>query len=878
MAKKWKKIAALSVATVMTATTLSGLLSACGDKSGDLYTFNDYTAVSPSNWNVLTYEDNNDTQIMGYIASSFWEFDYKFDESKGGKYNKDGSINADAIVEGEYEIIYSAATKLEDVTSSVNEKWGYEDGDKGYAYKITLRQDLTWDDGTPIKAKDFVYSMKEQLNPLFANYRADSYYNSSVNLINAKSYVFQGSSGTGAGWIYGTSFEDDKDTMKFNFAHSDWGDYWISTNKEAGLSTDPAYALWRAAANYDGPEALAGRVAKEDGSGYTYPAQEAFLKEWDGKTLEECLADTGIMKEYLDWIIDYIFPDVYKVDMEELGDDVYLYIFDVDYVFPEVDFEDVGIYAASDYELVICLESSLDLFKEDGKTLSYRAPYYLSDLPLVKEDLYESCKVAPAPGATLWTSKYCSSLETTASWGPYKLTSFQTDKQYILEKNDKWFGFGEAMKSTYGGQFQVDRIVCDTIEKHETAWLSFMAGELDAIGVSVTEADEYKNSAYAYFTPSSGTYSVNILGDLEHLRNLNHNSEILAIDEFRQAISVGINRADYNTKLTTSSLPCYGLLNSVYYYDVENGLTYRGSDAGKKALLRTYGFIENENGTWTYKGNTYTFEQAYNEAFTGYDLELARELVQTAYQKLTAAGSGYQYDSTKDITFVYGTSVNNESTERDRAYMEEVFKSITEGTPLAGKIKVVIDDSFGSNWATALKNGEYELGIGTGWSGAAWDPGYLLLAYLDPNYMYSKWWDSASETMTFTLPAGDYDGAGETLTFGLLDWYGLLNGDTTICAKYGYNWASGEVEESVRLELIAALEEHILKKYYTIPTTGSYGCSLHSVRWDYINYTYNSFMGFGGIQYMVVHYTDSEWASYVKSQGGDFADFYKGNN
>ena len=32
------------------------------------YTYNDYTTVSPSNWNELTYQDNNDTQIMNYIS------------------------------------------------------------------------------------------------------------------------------------------------------------------------------------------------------------------------------------------------------------------------------------------------------------------------------------------------------------------------------------------------------------------------------------------------------------------------------------------------------------------------------------------------------------------------------------------------------------------------------------------------------------------------------------------------------------------------------------------------------------------------------------------------------------------------------------------
>ena len=69
------------------------------------YTYNTYTALSPSNWNELTYQDNNDTQIMNYLASSFFTFDFKYDE-----YGQ--------IIDGEFEVEYEAATKLEDVSTS----------------------------------------------------------------------------------------------------------------------------------------------------------------------------------------------------------------------------------------------------------------------------------------------------------------------------------------------------------------------------------------------------------------------------------------------------------------------------------------------------------------------------------------------------------------------------------------------------------------------------------------------------------------------------------------------------------------------------------------------------------------------------------------
>ena len=92
-----------------------------------------------------------------------------------------------------------------------------------------------------------------------------------------------------------------------------------------------------------------------------------------------------------------------------------------EYTYPAVDFNDVGIYVGdTDYEIILVLEKALPLLKEDG-SLSYQAAYNMASLPLVKKDLYESCKVEPAAGATLWTTTYNSSVETTASWGPYKL-------------------------------------------------------------------------------------------------------------------------------------------------------------------------------------------------------------------------------------------------------------------------------------------------------------------------------------------------------------------------------------------------------------------------------------------------------------------------
>ena len=87
MAKTWKKLA-----TVAIAATIVVPMAACNKNVDETVTYRTYTSVMPSNWNELTYADNNDTQIMNYIVSSFYEYDYEFDEAKGGKFNEDGTI------------------------------------------------------------------------------------------------------------------------------------------------------------------------------------------------------------------------------------------------------------------------------------------------------------------------------------------------------------------------------------------------------------------------------------------------------------------------------------------------------------------------------------------------------------------------------------------------------------------------------------------------------------------------------------------------------------------------------------------------------------------------------------------------------------------
>ncbi len=814
-----KKLTAIALASVMSASVVG--LAACSDPVGTgVYTYKDYTINSPSNWNELTYKDNNDSQILNHIVGGFFTFDFKFDA--------DGEI-----IPGAFEVEYEAATALEDVTAEVASKWGYTDkqaADGNYAWKITLREDLKWDDGTAITAADFVYTMQEQLNPLFKNYRASSYYMGSTAIVGAQDYVFQGSTETlQADAIY-TEYSADIDSeLVFSLGNSTEADAESFIRQYFGFPD-----------SYDAAATVAYLNAK-----YGFTADAIKLQ---GKTLAEIKADAEL---------NAIWEDALKWWKSEPNEELHFFI--AEKTFPAVDFADVGIYVGdTEYELIVCLLSPIDLLNDDG-TLTYHSAYEFSSLPLVHKAKYEASKVAPVEGSTLWTSTYNSSVETTASWGPYKLTTFQTGKYYKLERNEYWYGYNMPENE---GCYQTDVIEVETIAEWNTAFLKFQKGEISAIGIDVSVADDYKDSEQAYYTPSDFVGSLQLQSSKTSLENREKegiNKTMLTYTDFRKALSLGLDRADFTKKCTTASQEGFGLFNSMHYYDVANGGAYRYTEPARQVLLRVYGFTENADGTWTDGVNTYANSEEAEEAITGYNPTLAKELITKAYNQALADG---EITATDKVQLVYGTSEDSESIRRLFDYLNSAWQELMVGTPLEGRFELVFDSSFGNDWADSFKAGAYDVCAG-GWTGMAWNPGGFLMAYLSDNYRYAQGWDPSKVEMTFTMPKGGANGEDVTETFTLDVWYDCLNGNSGV----PYNWSDGAIETASRLELIAALEEVILQTYYTVPYAYSFSAALMSYKHDYITYDYNTFMGYGGLKYMTYNYDDADWAKYVAEQG-----------
>ena len=864
MSKNLRSILSVVLCLVLVATAFAGCVKDEGVKDADLKqaAYNTTTSVMPSNWNEFTYADNNDTQIMSYIGSSFFEYDYKFENDE--KFNKDGTINKDAIVPGAYTTNYSAATKLEDVTTTVDAKWGYTDAQKaegGYAWKITLRDDLKWDDGTAITAADFVYSMQQLLDPAFMNFRANTYYDT-LMIKNSKPYFFS------LAPEYKPVVPAYEDTPDYSFELDGAEVYMNTTTSDMTLTS---YSLSELINDYVGSEealaALAAIESTADEFGYTKITEENIQAAMDlvGYALAPFGMDWSSMddttKEQM-----YMETLFYPVEKGEA-----------------VVWEDVGIYAIEDENaIVLCLDRAYEFLKEDG-SLSVWAPYYFSSLPVVKKDLYESCKIAPADGATLWTSNYNSSLETTASWGPYKLAEFEAGSHYKLVKNDNWYGWNMEQ---YANQYNITAINCRKVEEFATKWMGFLNGTYDDASLQTENVAEYLDSKYVYFTSTStGTFGMQLYSNLDVLKLSENNNGILAIQEFRHAFNLALNRSDIVEKIWPgSAVPCFGLLNVAYYYDIENspeledGGQYRNATIAKEGILRAYGFEQGTDGKWT-SGDLkdLSTDDAY-DALTGYNPTVAKQKMQAAIDILLANPEEYGYDPSKNITLVYGSSSDTDKQRFRANYLQEVLDGLTAGTALEDKIDVVFDASAGNQWAEAFRTGKTQIGFGYGFSGNAFNPFDIIGAFVNPedSLNYHMYWDTSAIDMTLTMPAGDYEGAGETITMSIQNWYYCLNGlaESEEQAKT-YNWAEGFAPVEARLMILSALEEITIKESRSVMLIADGGGSFLGAKFSYFSEDEHTFMGFGGLRYIEVNYTDEEWAAYVAQNNNDLSAEYK---
>ncbi len=783
------------------------------------YTYNTSTTAFPTNWSPALQQTNEDQTLLQYLEAPLYAFDYN------------------DTMDGYKLIPCAAAGDPTDVTADYVGQWGIEEGDTARVWSFPLREDVKWEDGTPITAHDYVRSAELMLDPVAKNHRADSFYASSLKVVNAKNYLYAGQHAylnpmivnmTDDEYIPVDSFEvneeglltvDGKDLAVDLNTGSTWGgalgDYY-----EEGLYV-----------NADGVDVYAEIIEPNANADGMVPVTQ---EVYDAVSL--CIAQ----------LHGYADADAYAADA---GDYAYLEaqeMMNYGETYEEMDFSEVGFAAPSDYELVIALDVPLE---------GFYLRYSFTNGWLLKEDLYLSCE-SVVDG--VYTNTYGTSAETTASYGPYKLTSFQKDKEYVLERNENYFDLE--------GKYQTTRIVMHCVAEAATRLQMFLKGELDVYGLSAEDMETYATSDYTYYATEASTFFVAMNPDMDALAanqaalGDNFNKTILTVKEFRQALSYSLDRASFALAAAPTNSPAFGVYSNLIIYDPEVGSTYRSTDEAKQVLVDFWGLADDIG-----EGKLYENMDDAIDSITGYNLEMAREKFNEAYEIAKEQGL---MDDDDVIQLMIGIP-NGESNfyKKGNEFLVNCWTEAVVGTPFEGRLTFALNDTLGNGFGPAMRNNEVDILFGVGFTGSALDPYNLIQCYTtDDNLRYNTCWDSANDMLTINLGGTDW-------TASVADWTYTISGQPITVTDADGNtkdFSAGVTDDNAqeRFEILAALEGAVLERYELLPLIDDSSAELKSMKINFATEDYVFGMGFGGIKYYTYNYTDDEWAAFIAEQGG----------
>lgn len=823
-----KKILAMLLAAIMVLS-----MAACnpapadnttaGTAGGDVvdivegdYTYHSYSTSLGNNWNPHTWETSADDSIRGYLSAPL------------------ATMSIDDSENGVYQWVFVAATSVEDVTKdhqddltkyavTLPEGQTVEQTEKGYVFEIKLNPDMKWEDGTVINADTYIYSMKALLDPAMRNYRANLYYDGESAVAGGNTYYNSGSP------IY-AAMEAGYDIA-------------------AGVAEGVVYA--------DSNAQISGYTLTELINDYN-PDGADFLT-----AIEEAANPYGKTKLTADLLAT--FESLVGAALAPFGEDFSAY----DDAAKAEMLESLLFTNNGETNPVAEYDATVGCYKVDDFTIRYVTQaqidynYFLTSCTsnwLVYEKLYEAGK--DTTGA-LVTTDYGTSMETTMSYGPYKLSSLQADKQIVFVQNENYYAYEKTANGYLYAftdylvdgenvrQYMTNKVVIDVMTD-EAAKQAFLKGELTEWAPPADEIANYATSEQMYKVDETYTMSFFFNTDEAALKAMdeskgNTNSVVLSNTNFRKAFSLAIDRADWVTA-TAGYKPAYALMNTLYFYDVYNDPTssYRGSDEAMQAVCDLYGVEYGEGKAYA------TLKEAY-DSINGYNLTEAKNLMKTACDELVAAGLYKAGDEIK-IRIGYKKGALDSADQNQIAKMNQYINAAIEGSGF-GKITLEGVDNIADRYGDVAK-GEFAIGYGA-WGGAAFYPFRNMQVYCDTEQYdinEAACWDPATETLTINV-----NGTDETMTWQ--EWSRALVGT----GKFA------NADFKVKLAVTATMEKEFLQKFYRIPLAGSCIASLLSYQVSYYTEDYNIMYGFGGIELMTYNYTDAEWATYVADQGGELS-------
>ena len=792
------------------------------------YIFKDDVSTLATNWNPHTYQTTDDSYPADFLRDGLYMFIFN-DELH--------PIEGKEPYSGYVIVPEMAASEPVDVTEQVkaeHPEFGIpESATKGYAYTIDLNPDCVWEDGTPINADTYVYSMQRLLDPKLQNYRATDYYSQDLSIAGAEAYA-------NAGQVVKVDNGVAKAYTMENLVKGEDGAYATEEGFPVYLAVN--YALdW-----------TSGNTLKDYVDGYG----ESYFSMTNWETLVGMMDENGLIPLTDENYALYADVTTGNPAWGETEADLPNY-FIIEKTYPEVGFETVGLYKTGEYQITLVLSKSLS---------GFYLLYNLSGNWIVKEDLYEANL---KPTGDTFTSTYNTSVETTSSYGPYKMVNYEADKNMHFVRNENWFGYKDG-KHVYvdpeDGEtypfYMTDEIDTQVVAEAATRKLMFLKGLVMGYGLQAEDFAEYRNSDYIYFTPSETIYFLILNGYLDKLNEREaaedfdtekFDLQTMTVMNFRKAVALTYDKEDFAATVSPARSGAYGILGTAYLYDPETGSRYRDTDQAKQALCAAYSVNVED----------YASLDEAAASITGYDPVAAKEFYKAAFQD--ALDLGYITDKDGDgvcdqtIRIEYSASSLSAFMDRTIAYLNEKMAEVTKDTPFDGKVEFYLSAPYGTDWSNKIKQGLSDTVLG-GWSGSRLNPYSITDVYVNPNYAYdAQWFDATKVELTINI-------GGEDLTTTLKAWSDALNGATVTIGEKEYNFGADQADVETRLNILAAIEVTILGTYDYLPMLQNASAALLSQQVYYVVEEYNAIMSRGGIMYLKYNYDEAEWKEFVDSQ------------
>ncbi|RKJ22027.1 hypothetical protein D7X48_00065 [bacterium D16-50] len=788
------------------------------------YTFNTSASTLPAGWNPHTYQTADDAVYFDYTTDSLYALFFN---------DQIHPLEGREAFDGYVVVPSMAADFPVDVTEKVKASHPQfnipESATSGYAWSVKLRDDLKWDDGTPITAQDFVDSLERCLRPELLNYRSSDYNRGTYAVVNAENYALAGNP------VF-QSFADAGTTYADFIANGGTDDQVaVDMNGFWGVTGPDSRFNW----GYITDDNMVRDPAVAEGEDEDYVSAKYLWDNYLGP--DGAYAGSGYDSQYAG-TISYPYEAGYS-------------------------FDNVGLFVSGDNELTFVYANALEGF--------YLMTYGMSTQYLVKSDLYDAnLKETESASGSVWSSTYGTGMDTSVSYGPYKMSEFQADKLMHFVRNENWWGWDSDVYTyvdpedgnTYQ-MYQTTDVDIQYVKESATRKQMFLAGQLISYGLQSEDFDQYRTSDYYYATPAETIYFLlfngheKVIQERENAADFDKNTtdlEMQMLENFRRACAVAIDRENFAATVSPSRQGGYAFVGNTYIYDPETCAYYRDTPQAKQALVDFYS-IDLAN----YDND---LDKAV-DAITGYDPETAKAKFQEAYEE--GIEKGYITDTDGDgksdqtITMVYAMSDEVDDFFRKTfEYLNTSLNKAAEGTGLEGKILITPSAPVGNKWSDNLRNGVMDTQM-AGWSGATLDPFGMADTWTDANKAYwGNWFDASKYDLTINLDGAD-------ITMSVRDWALCLNGAMKT-AQDGkeYNFGYGQTSVDNRLNILAEIEKFMLTAYNCVPIMQNGSGSLLSQQVYYVVEEYNPMMKRGGIQYMKYNYNDAEWAEYVASQGG----------